>query len=287
MWLPQIIKVEWTRLAVEFLGLSVSPGILNAEWHIPVECLAEIISKRNSHTLVIIQGDIPYVNWATDWSQRLYCACNNTCADILHARAQRTREFEALEAVYEARTFWLRDSESQLQHNNKFPHSKHKFVHFFMISNREVVVERWNTCISILLRNLRYWRIRSTMSLPCTALIDMDTHHQVMQDGVNETLREFQLTWCLVHERYCDLQLSHYVYCMHWRYTCNKQQVKRLPVIIAYFSPCFGRKTFCVLDVEPSIHLSRHIEPFFSLSFWTSVPIWIASEVLSWIEFLP
>ena len=196
---------------------------MDTDTEVPEECRQEMKSKKAAHSLVVAQGHGPCIG------QLMFCenfsslhrllrviALEMKFVHLLHLKVRNSSESaptDNLSETDQARRYWLRDAQSQLLQDSKFPLWKHQF--------------------NLYVDELQMWRCGSRISNsdlplsaqtpilldknhPLTSLIVMDTHRHVMHNGIKETLTEVRSSYWLVRGRQFVRKVIHH--CL----TCRK-----------------------------------------------------------------
>ena len=200
---------------------------LDADSEVPEECRREMKSKKTAHTLVVVQNHGPRLGQliscenfsslhrllrVTTLVLRFVC--------LLHLRVGKSSTSvtaDSVSGIDQARLYWLRDVQSQLEQNSKFPVWKYQFDLFLDKSQLWRCGGRMaNSDLPSSARN----PILLDKGHPLTSLIVMDAHRRVMHNGVKETLTELRSAYWLIRGRQFIRKIVHS--CL----TCRKLEGK-------------------------------------------------------------
>ena len=177
---------------------------------VPEECLQEMKTKKAAHTLVVAQECSPNIG------QLLSCGNFSSLYRLLRVTAlvlkfvrllrHRARPADSHSDIDQARLYWLKDAQSQLHQNAKFPMWKRQLDLFIdesglwrcggRLANSDLPS---STCNPILLDK----------DHPLATLIVVNAHQRVLHNGVKETLAELRSAYWLVRGRQFVRQLIH------------------------------------------------------------------------------
>ena len=181
---------------------------MDTDTEVPEECRQEMKSKKAAHSLVVAQGHGPRIgqlmsceNFSSLHRLLRVTALVLKFVHFLRLKVRNLSEpapTDHLSETDQARLYWLRDAQSQLQQDSKFP--------------------LWKRQFNLYVDEFQMWRCGGRMSNsdlplsaqtpilldknhPLTSLIVMDAHRRVMHNGVKETLTELRSSYWLVRGR--------------------------------------------------------------------------------------
>ena len=181
--------------------------------------------KEAAHSLVVAQGGrhtghlMPCENFSSLHRLLWVTALVSKFVHLLHLKVRKSSESaptDHLSEIDQARLYWLRDAQSQLQ-DSKFPLWKHQFNQYEFQMWR-CGARMSNSDLPLSAQTL----IRLDKNRPLTALILMDAHQCVMHNGVKETITELWSSYWLVWGR----QFVHKV--IHHCLTCRKLEERSI-----------------------------------------------------------
>ena len=175
---------------------------------VPEECCQEIKSKKSAHTLVIAQGHGPRLgqlisceNFSSLHRLLRVTALVLKFVCLLRPKARKSDVSAPTDHpsdIDQARLYWLKDAQSQLEQDSKFSLWKHQFDLFV---DKSQLWRCGGRMANSDLPSSAQTPILLDKSHPLTALIVMDAHQRVMHNGVKETLTELRSAYWLIRGR--------------------------------------------------------------------------------------
>ena len=195
------------------------PEANSAETLLPDDCRSEMKRKELTHTLTNVGDDGPNLSQLVDLkdyssSHRLFRVTALALRFVHRARnrvhdAQPSSATDAvitLSDLERARLLWIKDSQSQLQKDRRFPSWKRQLGLFLDKSGVWRCGGRMsNSSLSLAAQN----PILLDKKHRLATLVMMDAHKRVMHDGVPETLAELRSRYWLVQGRQFIRKLIH------------------------------------------------------------------------------
>ena len=185
---------------------------------VPVHCQSEM-KKKVAHSLIAVEGDASGPDQLFDpercsSSHRLFRITALVIKFIRHLRhrvssrrsSSPDHDQPSISDLERARLYWIKQSQSGLQGDKRFPH--------------------WRQQLGLFLDEFGVWRCGGRMGNSCLTqsaqnpillnkkyrlakLVVMDAHKRVLHDGVPETLAELRSTYWLVQGRQFVRRLIH------------------------------------------------------------------------------
>ena len=159
------------------------------------ECRQEMKSKKVAHTLVVAQGHGPRLgqiisceNFSSLHRLLRVTALVLKFVCLLHLLKEgRSNVLAPTDCLDQARLYWLKDAQSQLEQDGKFPLWRHQFDPFVDESQLWRCGGRMTNSD---LPSSAQTPILLDKSHPLAALIVMDAHRCVMHNGIKDSLTE-------------------------------------------------------------------------------------------------
>lgn len=172
--------------------------------------------KELTHTLATADNNGPNLSQLEDYSSshRLFRVMALALKFVHHARnrvhdaqpSSATDTLITLSDLEQARLRWIKDSQSQLQNDRRFPSWKHRLGLFLDDSGVWRYSGRMsNSSLSLEAQNPILLDKKHRLAM----LVVMDAHKRVMHDGVQETLAELRSAYWLVRGRQFVRKLIH------------------------------------------------------------------------------
>ena len=179
----------------------------DADGELPEECRVEM-KKGAAHTLVSAQDHdtrlsqiVPCENFSSLHRLLRLTTLVFRFVRLLRRKVRTSSEVVPIDDPSDAdraRLYWLRDAQSQLQQDSKFPLWKSQFnlyldeAHLWRCGGRMTHSDLPSSARTPILLDKGH---------PLTTLIVMDAHRRVLHNGVRETLTELRSTYWLIRGR--------------------------------------------------------------------------------------